>query len=118
MLILLISIFLILNKKTLFWQKKEVILMLSNKIINYGFEIFNSRDLRIIFKDLRFRDLEILDSSWGYWFLVQGLKWQFSTFTLVLVTHLTELFNVRDWSDNGTAESGTSLYLIQSQGPM
>jgi len=50
--------------------------------------------------------------------LVQGLKWQFSTFTLVLVTHLTELFNVRDWSDNGSAESGTSLYLIRSQRPM
>jgi len=33
------------------------------KIINYGFEIFNSRDLGMIFKDLRFRDLEILDSS-------------------------------------------------------
>ena len=91
---------------------------MSNKIINYGFEIFNSRDLRIIFKDLRFRNLEILDSSWGYWFLVQGLMWQFSTFTLVLVTHLTELFNVRDWSDNGSAESGTSLYLIRSQGHM
>jgi len=62
-LILLISIFLILNKKTLYFEKKDVILILSNKIINYGFEIFNSRDLGMIFKDLRFRDLEILDSS-------------------------------------------------------
>ena len=49
--------FLILNKKTLYFERKKqqnVILILSNKIINYGFEIFN------------FRDLEILDSSWGY----------------------------------------------------
>jgi len=42
------------------------------------------------------RDLGIWNSSWGYWLLVQGLKWPFYTFTLVFVTHLTELFNVRD----------------------
>ena len=65
-----------------------------------------------------FRDLGIWNSSWWYWFFVQGLKWPFSTFTLVPVTHLTELFNARDWSDNGSAESETSLYLILSQGPM
>jgi len=56
--------FLILNKKTLYFERKKqqnVILILSNKIINYGFEIFNLRDLGMIF-----RDLEILDSSWGY----------------------------------------------------
>ena len=63
MLILLISIFLILNKKRYILTKKNVILILSIQIITYGFEIFNSRELGMIFKDLRFRDLEILDLS-------------------------------------------------------
>jgi len=30
---------------------------------------------------MAFKDLGIWNSSWGYWFLVQGLKWPFSTFT-------------------------------------
>jgi len=47
----------------------------------------------IFFRDL---GMTIWGSNWRYWFLVQGLKWPFSTFTLVHVTHLTELFNVRD----------------------
>jgi len=44
--------FLILNKKTLYFDQ-------SNKIINYEFEIFNLWDLRMTFRDLRFRDLGI-----------------------------------------------------------
>jgi len=66
-LILLISIFLILNKKTLYFKKKCYINIV-NKIINYGFEIFNSRDLGMIFKDLRFRDLEIEVEDIDFWF--------------------------------------------------
>jgi len=50
-----------------------------------------------IFRDLVIWDLVgTWDSSWGYWFLVEGLKWSFSTFILISMTHLTELFNVRD----------------------
>jgi len=32
--------------------------------------------------------------------------------------HLTDFFNGRDYSDNGSVESGTCLYLILSQGLM
>jgi len=35
---------------------------------------------------MRFRDSRIWDSIWRYSLLVQRLKWQFSTFTLVHVT--------------------------------
>ena len=48
--------FLILNKRRKYFDKKKVILILSNKIINYGFEIFNLRDLGMTFRNLRFRD--------------------------------------------------------------
>jgi len=47
--------FLILNKRMKYFDKKKVILILSNKIINYGFEIFNLRDLGMTFRDVRFK---------------------------------------------------------------
>jgi len=48
----------------LYFEKKNVILILSNKIINKGFEIFDLRNLGMTFRDLRFK-LEILNFGSG-----------------------------------------------------